>query len=137
MAANSFIASGKGFFKSSTFDPTTKTTISNWTNKLREAKRFTSSSAEKFIQNASEPMFVFRPWEEELQIDKKYKVVERSNGWDKPKSWVVEPHYTPSNDLEFLKSKGQAPENVYSFEEATEIAKSKNQEIIDFLQKQI
>ena len=137
MAQNSFVVSGKGFFKGSIFDPITRTTTSHWTNKLREAKQFTSSSAEKFVKNATEPMFVFRPWEEEMQSEKKYRVVERQYDCNKPKRFEVEPFYIPKNDLEFLKSKGKLPENVYSFEEATEIAKSKNQEIIDYLQKHL
>lgn len=136
MAQNTFVVSGKGFFKGSSFDKETKTTTQLWTNKLREAKRFTSSHAEKFIENHSEePMFSYRPWEEERR-EKRYKVV-FCGGWNEPKTWQVQPNYEPKNDRNFLNTNGEKPEDTYSFEDATELARAKNQEIINHLQKHI
>lgn len=73
---NNFIVSGKGFLKSITFNIETKEFDIEWTQQLRDDKRFNSKSATKLIDKHQIDCFVFNPYKEE-PIRGKWKIIKR------------------------------------------------------------
>jgi hypothetical protein len=122
--ANVFIVTGQGFVKSSTFDMETKTPHAEFTQKIREAGRFTAKSALGFIKNHNIEGFLWNPFAEEAVRDM-YKVVKRSefNILEGEKNstqeyYVQKAKMVSNSDVGFLFSGKLQEEDLLTFEEA-------------------
>ena len=118
-----------------------------WTNKLREAKEYNSSTAKNIVKALKEQdiiAFVWNPFAEE-PIRDKYEVTRRKeftnyNTFDrdyhKVLEWRVEKLVMENKtDVKFLND--TLPKNYYDYDEAVEICRQKNLEILLDLEKKM
>ena len=142
---NNFIVSGNGFFKSITFNIDTKENDIEWTNLLREAKRFKTNLAISIIEKNNLVAFVWNPYKEE-PIRGKWEVSQRRDAYNfihdenhkalewKPERVVME----KKTDVNYLNSNGVDKKTYYdSYEEALAVCQEKNLEIINELQEKM
>jgi len=142
---NSFIVSGKGFYKSITFNIDTKENDIEWTDLLREAKRFNTKSANSIIAINNIDAFVWNPYKEEPIIGK-WTAVKRTGLYDfihnenhkthewKPERAVME----KKTDVNYLTTMDAVKKTYYdSYEEALAVCQEKNIEMINELQEKI
>ena len=142
---NNFIVSGKGFFKSITFNINTKQNDIEWTELLREAKTFKTKLAISIIEENNIDAFVWNPYKEE-PIKGKWIVYKRRDHYNfihdethktlewKPERVVME----NKTDVKYLTSKGADKETYYnSYEEALVVCQEKNIEMINELKQKM
>ena len=143
---SNFIVSGKGFYKSISFNRDGNQHDIEWTYIIRDAQTFKSKSALDLINKHKLDAFVWKPYVEEPIIgkwlveqrrdhsylmgeDNEHKVLE----W-KPNRVVGE----KKTDVKFLTSKGIDDKTYYdSYEDALEVCQIKNLEIINELQEKM
>lgn len=142
---NNFILSGKGFLKSITFDDESKKLLFKWTQHIREAVKFkTSTTARNFIKKHKFEAFVWNPYEEEpirgkWEISKRSEYNRFSNVNHKVLEWrPVRVVMEKKTDVNFLVTKGINNKTYYdSFEDAVDACIVKNNEILNEIQEKI
>jgi len=136
MAQNNYITTGKGFIKDiiNEFDEENKTfrKIIEFTPHLRYAKKFTSKTAKKLIENNEFEAFIYNPWQEE-PVGTRFRIAKYH---DHAHYKVEKIHRAYETDRNFLTNGQLAREKEMTFEEAKKLAVEKNNELIRILQEQ-
>jgi len=140
-----FIVTNNGFLKECAFNELTFKKDFVFTNKLREAKIFGSSSkAKKFIKNNNLEAFVWNTKEEEPIINK-YRVVRRKEFYNyndfknthEVLEWYIEKIKMEfKTDIKFLNG-SLNKEEIFDYEEAVKICYERNLKILDEIQYKI
>ena len=146
MAVNKYIISGKGFLEDVKGD---KNSECVWTKNIRTAKSFTFNQANSFIEfiknntTFHDDCFIWSPFEENY-VKGLYEVVRRSTYYSilddnecDVLEWYAKKVSSADSDFIFLNSSKEIKKEskYYSYEEATEIAKSKNIRILKAISK--
>jgi len=142
---NNFIVSSKGFLKSIIFDKENNKHEIEYTQLLREAKRFKSKAAIELIKKFEIDGFIWNPYKEE-PIKDKWCIYQRNDYYTfldeethnvlewLPKKVVME----SKTDVKHLTSNGINNIVYYdSYEEAAEVCRLKNTVMIKELQDKI
>lgn len=132
MKQHKFIVSNSGFLKEIVHNKIEIDFI--WTQKIRDAKIFTTKTAKDTIDKYQLNCWIWNPYEEEYETS--YKVIRRSNFIDymtyetiNVLDWFVEKVKIINSDINYLTNKNNN-EKYYDFDTATNIANNKNAEIL-------
>jgi len=142
MKAKNYIATGKGFVKGTEFDPDTLKTSISYTDKVREAKEFSTKVAEKFIANHGIDGFVWKPFEENairnMFTVKKLRIAWKEEKGEKIEEWQpVKLMMSSDSDIAFLRNGKNVSEEAMTFEEAKAEALRLNIEMLGELMEKI
>lgn len=140
---NSFIVTSKGFVKDSKFNKEKLEVEVFYTDKLRFAQGFNSSTAKSFMEKHKIEGFVYKPWEDEPLRDL-YKVVKRNGySFDEERNgevleYVVSKVWDSESDASFLRNKKKIDRTeLYSLDEANTKAIELNTKMLEELKKKI
>ncbi len=111
-----------------------------YTNKIREAKLFTTKQAGCFLEKYKIDGFIYSPYEEEPVKDmfdikyvqdiwRSYAAPLRNAG----KYVAIRVKMTSESDAKFLYNRGNITSTLFTETEAKELAIKKNQELINFI----
>jgi hypothetical protein len=142
MRAKNYICTGLGFVKGTKFHDALKQTLVEYTDKIREARPFSTSSAEKFMDFHNLKGFIWKPFEQEAIRDK-YTVKKVRMAWKEEKDEKIE-EWQPvkimmssDSDIAFLMSGKCESDNAMTFEEAKAEALRLNTEMLGELMNKI
>lgn len=145
---NHYVASGFGFFKEVGITEDFRQEPV-WTNSIIEAKKYTSNQAQNQVKLMEViykvKCFIWNPYKEHPKV-KKWEVVQRGEFYDvmdetehKVLEWFARKAYiVPMTDAKHLITKGEERQKLYmTEEEAKDVAKQKNMEMLEELNRKI
>jgi len=136
--AKNYICTAKGFFKSKNFNTETLVTTLEFTDKVREAQPFNTSTAVKFMENHEIEGFIWKPYEQEPVRDS-YTVRREGNGYgcdfhtkdSTINEWKpVRLHMVHDSDASFLTTHKIKADEALTYEEAKAKAVQLNLDMI-------
>ena len=121
--AKNYICTAKGFVKGKRFDEVLMETVIDYTDKVREARAFTTSTAQKFLENNEVEGFIWKPFAEEpvrnMYEVRKIRMAWKEEAGEKIEEWQpTKLMMTSDNDVGFLMSGVLKSEKAMTFEEA-------------------
>lgn len=137
-----YICTAKGFVKSAGFNGENHEFVIEYTEKLREAKKFNTKTAQKFILNHEIEGFIWKPFAQEA-VRGMYEVKQRYNyGFeereDKIMEWMpVKITMGSDSDVSFLMSNKLKADDAMTFEEAKTKALELNMIMVEELKYKI
>lgn len=139
-----YICTAKGFYKGKNFNTETLETTLEFTDKVREAHPFNTSTAVKFMTNHDIEGFVWKPYEQE-PIRDSYTIRRKDTGYDfrmkdneKVNEWKpVRLHMVHDSDASFLTTKKIKSDDAMSYEEAKTKAVQLNLDMIKELNDKV
>ena len=137
-----FICTSEGFVKSAGFSEAKQDFVIVYTEKVRDAQKFNTQAASKFMERHNIKGFVWKPYEQEA-IRNMYEVKKLRMAWKEEKDKVIE-EWQPvkafmasESDINFLTSKKLNSEDMMTFDEAKAEALRLNLEMMDELKHKI
>jgi len=143
MKAKNYICTAKGFVKGTSLHEPTKTTLVEYTEKLREAKQFSTKSGLQFLERHGIEGWVWTPYAQDPVRDKYVVKRVRKYGFeydsederrDEIEEWQpVRMFMAHDSDVSFLTSKKLQSDEGMGFEEAKAEALRRNTEMLQEL----